>query len=111
MDNRMSGDNAAFRAALVQMRSGRVPETNLDAAEALIRRAGEGGADYVLTPENTALMELSTRELFANTQPEDGNPGVERFTALARELGVKRKLRSEERRVGKECRSRWSPYH
>src|SRR5437016_6525924 len=24
---------------------------------------------------------------------------------------VLRKLRSEERRVGKECRSRWSPYH
>ena len=22
-----------------------------------------------------------------------------------------RKYRSEERRVGKECRSRWSPYH
>ena len=22
-----------------------------------------------------------------------------------------RKLRSEERRVGKECRSRWTPYH
>ena len=27
------------------------------------------------------------------------------------ELGVRRLLRSEERRVGKECRSRWSPYH
>ena len=24
---------------------------------------------------------------------------------------AKKKLRSEERRVGKECRSRWSPYH
>ena len=24
---------------------------------------------------------------------------------------VMRELRSEERRVGKECRSRWSPYH
>ena len=24
---------------------------------------------------------------------------------------VFRNLRSEERRVGKECRSRWSPYH
>ena len=24
---------------------------------------------------------------------------------------VYRELRSEERRVGKECRSRWSPYH
>ena len=27
------------------------------------------------------------------------------------ETGVLRALRSEERRVGKECRSRWSPYH
>src|SRR2546428_12029781 len=26
-------------------------------------------------------------------------------------LGQLRSLRSEERRVGKECRSRWSPYH
>ena len=25
--------------------------------------------------------------------------------------GIKFQLRSEERRVGKECRSRWSPYH
>ena len=25
--------------------------------------------------------------------------------------GVERAMRSEERRVGKECRSRWSPYH
>ena len=24
---------------------------------------------------------------------------------------LKMQLRSEERRVGKECRSRWSPYH
>ena len=33
---------------------------------------------------------------------------IEGFGALA-ELGPQ--LRSEERRVGKECRSRWSPYH
>ena len=25
--------------------------------------------------------------------------------------GIRRLHRSEERRVGKECRSRWSPYH
>src|SRR2546427_6806096 len=31
-----------------------------------------------------------------------------RNNALIRNL---RRLRSEERRVGKECRSRWSPYH
>ena len=27
------------------------------------------------------------------------------------EKQLNKKLRSEERRVGKECRSRWSPYH
>ena len=26
-------------------------------------------------------------------------------------VGLDPMLRSEERRVGKECRSRWSPYH
>ena len=31
----------------------------------------------------------------------------ESITGRARAAG----LRSEERRVGKECRSRWSPYH
>ena len=39
------------------------------------------------------------------------------FTVIGRELAVAVKAggpdpaRSEERRVGKECRSRWSPYH
>ena len=28
-----------------------------------------------------------------------------------KEAGLTAELRSEERRVGKECRSRWSPYH
>ena len=35
-------------------------------------------------------------------------------TGLSIELSLKqilRIIRSEERRVGKECRSRWSPYH
>ena len=30
---------------------------------------------------------------------------------VTKELGPLEKRRSEERRVGKECRSRWSPYH
>ena len=35
------------------------------------------------------------------------------FSELAREMHLKSSAlgRSEERRVGKECRSRWSPYH
>jgi len=35
----------------------------------------------------------------------------ETLRRLELELGVELLERSEERRVGKECRSRWSPYH
>src|SRR5258707_4542774 len=39
--------------------------------------------------------------------------GLERLRRKARYrlLGYPLSVRSEERRVGKECRSRWSPYH
>ena len=33
------------------------------------------------------------------------------FIQWCEEAGCTIKVRSEERRVGKECRSRWSPYH
>ena len=36
---------------------------------------------------------------------------VEDLCELARTCGASLGGRSEERRVGKECRSRWSPYH
>ena len=42
--------------------------------------------------------------------PEDFDPYPGCF--LKKDLDEKiEKSRSEERRVGKECRSRWSPYH
>ena len=34
-----------------------------------------------------------------------------KFYGICPFMGVSKKIRSEERRVGKECRSRWSPYH
>ena len=36
---------------------------------------------------------------------------VNRRKALVDAYAAKYDARSEERRVGKECRSRWSPYH
>ena len=36
-------------------------------------------------------------------------PFADADVEIEREVGMK--IRSEERRVGKECRSRWSPYH
>ena len=45
----------------------------------------------------------------ALTEKDTGSPEVQvaLLTAHINELNE----RSEERRVGKECRSRWSPYH
>ena len=49
-------------------------------------------------------------------QFEQAQPGLGESVRLVKQLtdslrGVVEQLRSEERRVGKECRSRWSPYH
>src|SRR5256885_14765759 len=49
-------------------------------------------------------------------QESDRNIEMDRFFQRASLQGnqvyfITKPLRSEERRVGKECRSRWSPYH
>ena len=80
--------NGPFQAALVQMRSGRSVEANMAAAEALIREAAGRGAEYVQTPEVTTLMDLDSANLRSKTRPEEGNPCLAQFTALAAELGI-----------------------
>ena len=40
-----------------------------------------------------------------------GPNGAGKSTTMKMLLGLTPPSRSEERRVGKECRSRWSPYH
>ena len=49
-------------------------------------------------PRNNLLLSLKKNDLELNF-----------YSSLDPE--IMNKLRSEERRVGKECRSRWSPYH
>src|SRR5256885_5787273 len=39
------------------------------------------------------------------------NPGGKSVEQNPCRIGIVQRRRSEERRVGKECRSRWSPYH
>ena len=77
-----------FRAALVQLRASRDIAANLDQAEALIRQAVRGGARYVQTPENTALMELEPERVLAQVQPEAESVPLQRLRSLAAELGV-----------------------
>jgi deaminated glutathione amidase len=83
-----SSPNRRFRAALVQLRSGRTVAPNLEMAEALIRRAAQGGAVYVQTPENTALMELKPELTIQAAQSEDACVALKRLQALAAELGI-----------------------
>jgi deaminated glutathione amidase len=77
-----------FRAALVQMCSGRDVARNMSDVSALIRQAAADGASYIQTPEVTTLMELSREKLLAAVEPEDGNRCVAEFQALAGELKI-----------------------
>ncbi len=77
-----------FRAALVQLRSGRDVDANVRSAEALIRRAAQGGAVYVQTPENTAMMELKPELVLKAAETEQDSLPLSRFRALAAELGI-----------------------
>ncbi|HSI41199.1 MAG TPA: carbon-nitrogen hydrolase family protein [Xanthobacteraceae bacterium] len=77
-----------FRAALVQMCTGRDIARNVAAASALIREAAAAGASYVQTPEMTGTMEESRTALFASLQEEAHDPALAAFRALAAELGI-----------------------
>ena len=77
-----------FRVGLIQMRSGRTPQANADAAVKLIGEAKEGGADYVLTPEVTNIMESSREKLFATIVAEENDPTLAILRDLARTLGI-----------------------
>ncbi len=77
-----------FRVGLVQMCTGRTIENNLRDASVLIREAVKGGAHYIQTPEVTTQMERDRAKQMVETRPEDGNPSVAHFRALARELKV-----------------------
>jgi predicted amidohydrolase len=77
-----------FRAGLVQLRCGRNVEANLAAAERLIREAARGGAVYIQTPENTAIMELEPELLLSAVQGEGESAALQRLRSLAAEFGV-----------------------
>ena len=79
---------AIFKAAAVQMRGGRSVAPNIDAAEALIREAASAGARYVLTPEMTDIIERDRAALMAAISPEESDPALARFRALAKALGI-----------------------
>lgn len=83
-----TGKPSTFRVGLIQMRSGRDPAANAEAAAGMIREARAGGADYVLTPEMTNVMEFDRERLFAAIVSEEQDPTLARMRDLARSLGL-----------------------
>jgi predicted amidohydrolase len=77
-----------FKAAAVQMRSGIDVSRNVDDAVRLIRDAATAGAEYVLTPEMTTILDRDRGRLLAAISPEDVDPSLARLRNLAAELGI-----------------------
>jgi predicted amidohydrolase len=80
--------SARVKIACVQMNAGPEVGPNLDAAEALIRSAAAEGAQFVMTPENTSIIEPNRARNYEKSFTEDSHPGVPRFSALARALKI-----------------------
>src|SRR5256885_14608180 len=75
---------------------------------------GDGAADEMLgralaglPRDSYCLVGAVGHDFYSGKR--DGSKGYPRFTNP--QLRAPNQFRSEERRVGKECRSRWSPYH
>lgn len=77
-----------FHAALLQMRSCRSVDANIEAVCKLAREAKAGGADYVQTPEMTNVMEANRKALLPSLVEEDRDPSLAAFRELARELKI-----------------------
>src|SRR2546426_6936550 len=88
-------------------------------------QAEDGIRDYKVTGVQTCALPISVGcELIVEAAESSEAVGRRRAPVVPDRLGVLDRLpdlidvvrqevqvRSEERRVGKECRSRWSPYH
>src|SRR5205085_4956315 len=68
-------------------------------------QAEDGIRDLTVTGVQTCALPISATSLFGTEGPMTSPSAVKPFAEPPR------LIRSEERRVGKECRSRWSPYH
>jgi deaminated glutathione amidase len=80
--------SAAVKVACVQLNAARDIAPNIAAASGLIREARANGAQFILTPENTGMIEPKRPLLLEKAKPEAEHPGLPAFSSLAAELGV-----------------------
>ena len=81
-------EDRSFAAAMVQMRTGLLPEPSLEQATRLIREAAAAGAQYVQTPEVSNMMQLNRKALFEHLAEQDDDASLKGYRALAAELNI-----------------------
>jgi predicted amidohydrolase len=77
-----------LKVGLVQLRSGVEPAANLDAAETAIREAAAQGAELVITPEATNILQRDDEALARAVRAPEDEPAVPRFAGLAKALKI-----------------------
>jgi predicted amidohydrolase len=77
-----------FRVALLQMQTGNDLAANMESVDRMTRDAARNGAQFVLTPEYTLMMDGSGRTMRERALPTDGSPALPELQALAKELSV-----------------------
>src|SRR5215468_12202809 len=88
MSQGFMNQDRTFTAAMVQMRTGLLPEPSLEQGTRLIRQAVAQGADYVLTPEVSNMMQLNRKALFEHLAAEEDDLSLKAYRALAKELKI-----------------------
>ena len=74
-------------------------------------QAEDGIRDHCVTGVQTCALPISFAAQIELDVRVIARQAAAKDIELARARFSQRAVRSEERRVGKECRSRWSPYH
>jgi predicted amidohydrolase len=77
-----------FKAACIQLNAGREIEPNIRAASELVRQAREAGADLIMTPEVSDMIEPKRALREEKACAENAHPMLAAFRALARETGA-----------------------
>ena len=79
---------SSFTAACIQFTAAREYEPNISIVSDLIRKARDAGADLVLTPENTGLIEPNRKLRREKARDEASHPVLAALREVARETGV-----------------------
>ena len=78
----------SFTATCIQFTAARDYEPNIRIVSDLMRRARDAGADFILTPENTGLIEPVGRLRREKARDEPNHPVLAALREVARETGV-----------------------